>query len=170
MAGPQIRKRILLAAHLLERQPENLCLDPPRDHEDEAGVYTRALVEAAAGPAATLLELGAGAGHNALYMKRRFRCTLTDISPAMQALSRSLNPDCEHLPGDMRTLRLGRQFDAVFVHDAVCYMTTVDDLRQTAATAFAHTRPGGIALFASMTNIVSGFLITDRMLKMFKKK
>ncbi len=26
----------------------------------------------------------------------------------------------------------------------------------------------GIALFASMTNIVSGFLITDRMLKMFK--
>ena len=29
---------------------------------------------------------------------------------------------------------------------------------------------GGIALAASMTNIVSGFLITDRMLKMFKKR
>ena len=29
---------------------------------------------------------------------------------------------------------------------------------------------GGIALFASMTNIVSGFLITDRMLKMFKSE
>jgi NAD(P) transhydrogenase subunit alpha len=29
---------------------------------------------------------------------------------------------------------------------------------------------GGIALFASMTNIVSGFLITDRMLRMFKKR
>jgi H+-translocating NAD(P) transhydrogenase subunit alpha len=29
---------------------------------------------------------------------------------------------------------------------------------------------GGVALFASMTNIVSGFLITDRMLKMFKSK
>ncbi|MCY4056921.1 MAG: NAD(P) transhydrogenase subunit alpha [Gammaproteobacteria bacterium] len=28
---------------------------------------------------------------------------------------------------------------------------------------------GGIALFASVTNIVSGFLITDRMLKMFKR-
>jgi NAD(P) transhydrogenase subunit alpha len=27
---------------------------------------------------------------------------------------------------------------------------------------------GAIAVFASMTNIVSGFLITDRMLKMFK--
>ena len=28
---------------------------------------------------------------------------------------------------------------------------------------------GGIALFASVTNIVSGFLITDRMLRMFKR-
>jgi NAD(P) transhydrogenase subunit alpha len=27
---------------------------------------------------------------------------------------------------------------------------------------------GAVALFASVTNIVSGFLITDRMLKMFK--
>jgi NAD(P) transhydrogenase subunit alpha len=29
---------------------------------------------------------------------------------------------------------------------------------------------GSVAVFASMTNIVSGFLITDRMLKMFRKK
>src|SRR5436190_11081858 len=29
---------------------------------------------------------------------------------------------------------------------------------------------GAIALFASMTNIVSGFLITDRMLKMFRRQ
>jgi NAD(P) transhydrogenase subunit alpha len=29
---------------------------------------------------------------------------------------------------------------------------------------------GAIALFASTTNIVSGFLITDRMLKMFKRQ
>src|SRR5947207_14757414 len=29
---------------------------------------------------------------------------------------------------------------------------------------------GAIALFASMTNLVSGFLITDRMLKMFKPR
>ncbi|MBN8644032.1 MAG: NAD(P) transhydrogenase subunit alpha [Planctomycetes bacterium] len=29
---------------------------------------------------------------------------------------------------------------------------------------------GAIALFASMTNIISGFLITNRMLKMFKSQ
>ncbi len=36
-------------------------------------------------------------------------------------------------------------------------------------TPFA-TVLGAIAVFASMTNIVSGFLITERMLKMFKEK
>jgi NAD(P) transhydrogenase subunit alpha len=29
---------------------------------------------------------------------------------------------------------------------------------------------GAVAVFASVTNIVSGFLITDRMLKMFKRR
>ena len=37
------------------------------------------------------------------------------------------------------------------------------------ATTFAKTL-GFIAITAAVTNIVSGFLITDRMLKMFKKR
>jgi NAD(P) transhydrogenase subunit alpha len=36
-------------------------------------------------------------------------------------------------------------------------------------TTFA-TVLGAVAVFASMTNIVSGFLITERMLKMFREK
>ena len=48
----------------------------------------------------------------------------------------------------MRTVRLGEQFDAVFVHDAVCYMTTLADLRLAVGTAVAHCRPGGAVLFA----------------------
>ena len=47
----------------------------------------------------------------------------------------------------MRTLRLGRAFDAVLVHDAIDYITTQDDLREVIETAFAHCRPGGIAVF-----------------------
>jgi hypothetical protein len=35
----------------------------------------------------------------------------------------------------------------VFVHDAVDYMTTEDDLRQAIETAYAHCRAGGLALF-----------------------
>lgn len=41
----------------------------------------------------------------------------------------------------MRTVRLGRTFDAVFVHDAVDYMTSEDDLRHVIETAFVHCRP-----------------------------
>ena len=66
----------------------------------------------------------------------------------MLAVSRQLNPDCEHVQGDMRTIRLGRQFDAVLVHDAVDYVTSQDDLSSVIATAFAHCRPGGLAVFA----------------------
>lgn len=47
----------------------------------------------------------------------------------------------------MRTLRLNRQFDYVLVHDAVCYMTTVEDLRAAIETAAVHCRPGGTVMF-----------------------
>ena len=123
-------------------------IDPVEDHLEEADSYERALRSAIDGPAATLLELGAGAGNNAFYMKRRLRCTLADLSPQMQALSRAQNPDCEHVLGDMRDLRLDRTFDAVFIHDAVAYMTTKEDLLAVGRTAFEHTRRGGAALFA----------------------
>jgi SAM-dependent methyltransferase len=123
-------------------------VDPPADHLEEAACYQAAFERAASPKPETLLDLGAGAGHNALHLKRRFQCTLTDLSEGMLALSRELNPECEHVRGDMRLLRLGRSFDAVLVHDAVMYMTTEDDLRAAACTAFAHTRPGGAAVFA----------------------
>jgi methyltransferase family protein len=72
---------------------------------------------------------------------------LVDLSAQMLEVSRLLNPDCEHLEGDMRTVRIGRTFDAVFVHDAVEYMTSEEALREAIATAYVHCAPGGIALF-----------------------
>jgi SAM-dependent methyltransferase len=121
-------------------------LTHPRDYAEEAADYV-CLIEGASPDARTLLELGSGGGNNAFHMKRRFACTLTDLSPRMLELSQSINPECEHVAGDMRDLRLGRQFDAVFVHDAVEYMVTPDDLARAVATAYVHTRPGGVALF-----------------------
>ncbi len=66
----------------------------------------------------------------------------------MLAVSRQLNPDCEHVEGDMRSIRLGREFDRVAIHDAICYMTTLEDLERAIQTAWVHCRPGGAALFA----------------------
>jgi SAM-dependent methyltransferase len=121
-------------------------MSPPDDYEEEAGFYASELAAVCA--PTTVLELGSGGGNNASYMKRRFTMTLVEPSAGMLAVSRRLNPECEHVQGDMRTVRLGRQFDAVFVHDAVMYMTTESDLRAAIATAFEHCRPGGAALFA----------------------
>jgi SAM-dependent methyltransferase len=121
-------------------------LSAPEEYEEEAAEYTRLIIEAVPG-AREVLELGSGGGNNASHMKAAFGLTLVDRSPGMLEVSRRLNPECEHIEGDMRSVRLGRTFDAVFVHDAIAYMTTEDDLRAVFATAFEHCRPGGAALF-----------------------
>jgi SAM-dependent methyltransferase len=123
-------------------------LSAPEEYEEEAAFYAMALASACEGPLRTVLELGSGGGNNASHLKKGFEMVLVDPSEGMRAVSRVLNPECEHVAGDMRSVRLGRQFDGVFVHDAVCYITTLADLRRTMDTACAHCRPGGAVLFA----------------------
>lgn len=123
-------------------------ISPPEEYEEEAGIYRRHLLEASDVTPRTVLELGSGGGHNASHLKAHFEMTLVDLSPGMLAMSRQLNPECRHVEGDMRTVRLDRTFDCVFVHDAIDYMTTLEDLRAAIETAWIHCRPGGAALFA----------------------
>jgi len=122
-------------------------LSPPGDYQEEAAVYERAILRFAPARPRTLLELGSGGGHNAFHLKASFDMTLVDLSEAMLSQSRGLNPDLPHHLGDMRDVRLGREFDAVFVHDAISYMTTREDLERAMTTAFVHCATGGVALF-----------------------
>src|SRR3989442_3812394 len=119
----------------------------PAEFREEALFFDRLLRESSDPPPRTVLDLGSGSGNNAFHLKAHFAMTLVDISPQMLAVNRALNPECEHLQGDIRTLRLGRNFDAVFVHDAICHMTNESDLLAVMETAYVHCRPGGIALF-----------------------
>ena len=122
-------------------------LTPVGDYTEEAAFY-RCLFEAhCRRPPRTLLDLGSGGGHNAAHLKEVFACTLVDLEPAMLALNQRLNPECEHIQGDMRSVRLGRVFDCVLLHDAVSYMTSRVELAEAMATAYEHTAPGGVALF-----------------------
>jgi SAM-dependent methyltransferase len=142
--------------NLESRRPENSrfygelarwwpLISPVEEYADEAREFARVLRSAAAS-AQTLLELGSGGGHNAYYLKKHFRLTLSDLSEHMLAVSAQLNPECEHIPGDMRSLDLGRVFDVVFIHDAIHYMTTEGDLAAAFSTAYRHCRPGGVVL------------------------
>lgn len=123
-------------------------LSPPADYRDEAAALAELLRQHRPEPCRTVLELGAGGGHLASHLAALFELTLTDLSPAMLARSAARNPRCRHQLGDMRSLRLGMTFDAVLVHDAVMYATTAADLQAVMATARAHLRPGGLAVFA----------------------
>lgn len=138
-------------------------LSHPDEYRDEAAYYWRLLCKHTRRPIESLLELGSGGGNNAFHIRRYaarrqsgrgatpnapLRMTLTDASQAMLDVSRCLNPDCEHVQGDMRSLRLQRRFDAVFIQDAVMYMTTGDDLRRAIRTAWEHCAPDGVVLFA----------------------
>ena len=119
----------------------------PADYAEEAAFFAQVLIDSSKPAPRTVLELGSGGGNNALYLKSKFEMTLVDLSPQMLAVSRKLNSECEHREGDMRTVNLGRTFDAVFIHDAIAYMTTTADLDAAIRTAYRHCRPGGIALF-----------------------
>ena len=124
-------------------------LSPVTDYTEEAAFFMQVLREAALPAAASLLELGSGGGSNAYHLKSHFaNMTLTDIAPEMLAISRLFNPGCEHLEGDMRSLRLHRTFDVILIHDAIDYMLTLHDLERALETAAVHCKPRGLALFA----------------------
>ena len=135
-----------LYADLAEWWP---LMSAAEDYEEEGAFYADLLIRGCGRRPRTLLELGSGGGNNASHMKRHFEAvTLVDLSPGMLEHSRRINPECEHVVGDMRTVRLERVFDCVFVHDAVTYMTSEEDLRRAMVSAFVHCAPGGAAVFA----------------------
>jgi SAM-dependent methyltransferase len=123
-------------------------ISPPEDYAEEAAHWQRAIRERLGSGRHRLLELGVGGGHNLSHLTAEFDAAAVDISPRMLELSRRLNPSVEHHLGDMRDVRLGQVFDAVLIHDAICYMQTKEDLCAVFTTARAHLRPGGLLLVA----------------------
>ena len=119
-------------------------ISPPEDYASEAQHWRNALRTKLGTGRHEILELGVGGGHNLSHLAAEFQATAVDISAKMLANSIRLNPCVEHHVGDMRSVRLGRTFKAVIIHDAISYMLTEDDLRATFATARAHLEPGGV--------------------------
>jgi SAM-dependent methyltransferase len=116
-------------------------LSPPSHYVEEADDLLSVLGHGNA--PRTLLELGCGGGSLAFHLKPRFALTLADRSPQMLEQCRRVNRECETVAGDMRTLRLGRTFDVVLIHDAIMYLTNADDVQAALASAAIHCKPGG---------------------------
>lgn len=119
-------------------------LSDPAGYSLEARLWRRALEDHLGPPPWSALELGVGGGNNLSHLRADLEAVAVDLSPGMLENSRRINPGVEHRVGDMRTVRVGRTFDAVLIHDAIAYMTSRQDLAATFETARVHLRPGGV--------------------------
>lgn len=107
----------------------------------------------------TLLDLGCGTGCHAVEMaKQGVQVTGVDISETMLDMGRvmleNLDPVDFSVPlpdlrqGDVRTIRLGKKFDAVVsLFHVMSYQNTEEDALAVMKTAKEHLNPGGLFLF-----------------------
>lgn len=121
-------------------------ISPHEDYREVVEEIAKLLTARAGYLIHDILHLGCGGGNVDHTLKQYFSVTGVDISEEMLSLARQLNPDLTYQTGDMRSVRLGKQFDAVILLDSIGYMRTVDSLRAAFKTASAHLIPGGVLL------------------------
>jgi SAM-dependent methyltransferase len=119
-------------------------ISPPEDYIEETKFYFQWIKQFSKIPVRTLLHLGCGAGHNDFLLKKHFDVTGVDLSPSMLKLARQLNPENVYQQGDMRDVRLGKQFDTVVCLDSIDYLVSESEIRSTMMTAWHHLKPGGV--------------------------
>ena len=141
------------------------------DYEFEAKHWRSALTAELGQGRLRILEMGVGGGnnlHHILYPQCDGRpsadaacngahmrndapahdASVVDPSDKMLANCKLLNPSAKQHIGTMQSVRLGEKFDAVLIHDAVCYLVSEDEIRSTVETARAHLRDGGVLIMA----------------------
>ncbi|MCX6844364.1 MAG: class I SAM-dependent methyltransferase [candidate division WOR-3 bacterium] len=136
-----------------------------KDYKAECDFLEQVYAKYASGKVATVLDLGCGTGgHAQLLAKRGYRVTGVDRSTQMLAQARSktagVSPAPEFTSGDIRSVDLGRTFDAVIAMFAVIgYMTTNEDLLAALKTARRHLKPGGVFVFDAWSGLA---VLTER--------
>jgi predicted TPR repeat methyltransferase len=97
---------------------------------------------------ASVLDLGCGGGEPvALHMAALgFRITGIDSSATLVSLCRERMPDQEWIAADMRSLALGRRFQAILAWDSFFHLGYEDQRRMFSVFA-AHAAPGAILMF-----------------------
>jgi SAM-dependent methyltransferase len=131
-----------------------------KDYAGEAG-YVASLFARFHPAAKTVLELGSGTGKHALLLAQKgFQVQGVERSAAMLSRARALahsaasgleagrHQQPEFVEGDIRSVRLERQFDAaISLFHVISYQTTNEDLLLAFETARTQVREGGLFVF-----------------------
>jgi SAM-dependent methyltransferase len=105
------------------------------------------IIQEARPTAKTLLDVACGTGAHLAEMQRWYAVEGVDVSPAMLAVARTRLPGVSLREADMRTLDLGKTFDAVTcLFSSIGYMHDPGELRAAIARLAAHVAPGGVLI------------------------
>lgn len=119
---------------------------PPEEYLEEVETFRRRFRRHGIVEGSRILHLGSGGGSIDYHLKHSYHITGVELSQQMIEQAERINPEVEYVQGDMTSLQLGRSFDAVLVHDAVSYMTSIQELERVYRTAADHLRAGGLML------------------------
>jgi ubiquinone/menaquinone biosynthesis C-methylase UbiE len=122
---------------------------PPAEDLKEIEFFTKLIKKNSGINTETLLHVGCGSGIYDFSFKKHFKVTGVDISEKMLEIAVKRNPEVDYHHGDMRTIELGKQFDAVILPESIGYMTTIEDLKKAIVTANKHLKPGGVLLICA---------------------
>jgi SAM-dependent methyltransferase len=117
-----------------------------KDYQAETVELHRIIEESRPG-AKTLLDVACGTGAHLAELRRWYEVEGADLSPAMLAVARQRVPGVPLHQADMRTLDLGRSFDAVIcLFSSIGYVTEPGEMRSAVARLAAHVAPRGVLI------------------------
>jgi len=117
-----------------------------KDYPAEAAEL-HGIIQEANPNARTLLDVACGTGAHLAELRRWYTVEGVDLSPAMLAAAKSRLGDVPLHVADMRTLDLGKSFDAVIcLFSSIGYVTDPVEMRSTVGRLAAHVAPGGVLI------------------------
>jgi ubiquinone/menaquinone biosynthesis C-methylase UbiE len=118
-----------------------------KDYLDEAVRLQNLIIKYSESGGNSLLDVACGTGLHLKHLKDDFSCTGVDVSKSMLKIARKNAKGVTFKEADMKTLRLGKQFDVIVcLLSSIGYVKTVASLEKTIRNFSRHLKKGGLAL------------------------
>jgi ubiquinone/menaquinone biosynthesis C-methylase UbiE len=118
-----------------------------KDYLDEAVRLQNLIIKYLESGGNSLLDVACGTGLHLKHLKDDFVCTGVDVSKSMLKIARTNVKGVTFKEADMKTLRLGKQFDVIVcLLSSIGYVKTAASLERTIQNFSRHLKKGGLAL------------------------